>query len=514
MEEILKQFKIIFNLDNKPLEKGIAQSENSLKNLGKTLGALVSTYFTYSIFKDLTFGFANFNTQLGNSLQLIGANVTNVSALGNSLKRFGGDTNDAINSLENINKAMQDAKFGGGALIETAKKYGVWISPYAKAEDALLSLGKQLSKYDVQTRVTIGRQLGLSDSIIRAFADGGERLEKLIKKQKELGVTTENDVKISNEFSDSILDLKDTFSALSRDISRILLPIVTKIVNLFISFIEFIKKHKQLVMAFFAGLAIALSPFLAILTKIAIANVKAFAPFYLAIAIITAISLIIEDLFYYFKGWNSVTGDLVKKFPGLYYIIEPLRPLILGIYDIFEKILDFFKDPSWDNFSNILKSIGAVIVNFIKLPFEGIRSIIDSLINKLPFLETAIKPFKIIIDNILNVLNFILDLINNFSIDKVINEFITLKDSLSDIGLNLLDKINPLNWFKKENEEAISKPAPFISTIPNNNYSNTYNVNNNFNQNITGGNALKIADQTSQSIIGSIAKARQNMGAQ
>lgn len=293
-----------------------------------------------------------------------------------------------------------------------------------------------------------------------------------------------------------------------------MLPIVTKIVNLFISFIEFIKKHKQLVMAFFAGLAIALSPFLAILAKIAIANVKAFAPFYLAIAIITAISLIIEDLFYYFKGWNSVTGDLVKKFPGLYYIIEPLRPLILGIYDIFEKILDFFKDPSWDNFSNILKSIGAVIVNFIKLPFEGIRSIIDSLINKLPFLETAIKPFKIIIDNILNVLNFILDLINNFSIDKIINEFITLKDSLSDIGLNLLDKINPLNWFKKENEEAISKPAPFISTIPNNNYSNTYNVNNNFNQNITGGNALKIADQTSQSIIGSIAKARQNMGAQ
>ncbi|HBD8900565.1 TPA: hypothetical protein KLA94_001753, partial [Campylobacter jejuni] len=317
MDEVLKQFKIVFGLDSKDLDNGLKKSENNLKSFGKVFGGIVSTYFTYSIFNEVIRGFADFNVQLSNSLALTGGSIEKVSAFGNALKRFGGDTQDVVSSMESLNSAMQEAKFGGGALVEVAKRYGVWVSPYQDSEKAIISLGKQLSKYDRQTRVTIGRQLGLSDSIIRAFADGGTELEKLIKRQKELGTITEDDVKISNNFSNAILDLKDMFNALIRDISRLVLPIITKVVNIFTDFVEYIRKHKQLVIAFFAGLAIALSPFLLILGKIAIASVTAFAPFYAVVAVITAIAVVVEDLYYYFNGWDSATGEMLKKFPVL-----------------------------------------------------------------------------------------------------------------------------------------------------------------------------------------------------
>lgn len=515
MDEVLKQFKIVFGLDSKPLEQGIQKSENSLKSFGKVFGGIVSTYFTYSIFKEVLRGFADFNIQLNNSLALTGGSIEKVSAFGNALKRFGGDTQDVVSSMESLNSAMQEAKFGGGALIEVAKRYGVSISPYQDSEKAIISLGKQLSKYDMQTRVTIGRQLGLSDSIIRAFSDGGSELEKLIKRQKELGTITEHDVKISNNFNNTILDLKDMFNALIRDVSRLVLPIITKIVGLFTNFVEYIRKHKQLVIAFFAGLSIALSPFLLILGKIAIASVTAFAPFYAVIAVVATLSLVFEDIYYYFMGWDSATGKLLKKFPIFKGIVEGLKPIIMGIYETFDNIVKFLKEPSWENFTNILKNIGTIIINLIKTPFEYISKAVDTLIEKFPYLAVLLKPLKIIIDSIKEVFEYIINLINNFSIEGIKNQFVSLKNSIVDIGSSLLDNINPLNWFGDNTKESITPSiAPPLPTqnISNSN-SNVYNINNNINQNITSATPVQLANKTNQHLINSINAQRQQKGA-
>lgn len=515
MDEVLKQFKIVFGLDSKDLDNGLKKSENNLKSFGKVFGGIVSTYFTYSIFKEVIQGFADFNVQLSNSLALTGGSIEKVSAFGNALKRFGGDTQDVVSSMESLNSAMQEAKFGGGALVEVAKKYGVWISPYQDSEKAIISLGKQLSKYDRQTRVTIGRQLGLSDSIIRAFADGGTELEKLIKRQKELGTITEDDVKISNNFSNAILDLKDMFNALIRDISRLVLPIITKVVNIFTDFVEYIRKHKQLVIAFFAGLAIALSPFLLILGKIAIASVTAFAPFYAVVAVITAIAVVVEDLYYYFNGWDSATGEMLKKFPVLKGLVDGLKPIVMGIYETFDNIVKFLKEPSWENFTNILKNIGTLIINLIKTPFDYISKAVDALIEKFPYLAVLLKPLKIIIDSIKEVFDYIINLINNFSIEGIKNQFTSLKNSIVDIGSSLLDNINPLNWFgddaKGNTAPSIVPPLP-TQNIANSN-SNVYNINNNINQNISSATPVQLANQTNQHLINSINAQRQQVGA-
>ena len=401
MNDVLKQFRIVFGIDTKPLDSGVQKAESTLKRFGRVFNSIAATYFSYKIMQGVINGFADFNTKLGHSTSLMGYNIENVSAMGGALKRFGGDTQSVINSLNALNSGLQDAKFGGGALIDVAKRYGLSISTsngkLMSAEQLLNSLSRQLQRYDKQTRVAIASQLGLDESLVRAFSNGGAELQKLIDKQKQYGIITAKDVRISDNFNNAVLDLKDSFGGVVKMFSRLVLPLLTKLIKLLTSFVEFMKKHKQFVIAFFSALLIAMIPVLAILGKMAVASAAAFAPIYAVIGVITAIALVVEDIYYYFMGWDSVTGDLVKKFPLLGKALETIRPIFMAIKQAFSDIMDFLSDPSWDNFINIFKNIGNAIISMIEAPIARVKAILNDMID-------AVKNF--IMDNAIYKLIF------------------------------------------------------------------------------------------------------------
>ena len=286
--------------------------------------------------------------------------------------------------------------------------------------------------------------------MVRAFADGGKELEQLINKQKKLNIIDPRDEKIAQKFSYALLDLKDIFTALMRDFARVILPSFTKLLNIFTNFIEFLRKHKIFVTAFFAGILVALTPILLTLGKMAIASSLAFAPFYAIGAIIAGLALVFEDLLYYFQGYESVTGNLVKKFPLLAPLIEPLRSIVLGIYDTFKSIYNLITEPSWDNLSKVFKNVGNVIKSLIEIPIKAVKNIIDGLIDKFPILETALKPFQIVVNAIYEAFKAIADIVANFSLDKMLDGISSIKDSVG----GFLDKINPLNLFSSDEKET------------------------------------------------------------
>ena len=98
MNDILKEFKIVFGLDDKPLQDGIKQTESSLKGLANTFAKITATYFSYQALSGIIKSFNDFNTTLDNSTAIMGYNVEWVANYGNALKRFGGDTNSYIHS--------------------------------------------------------------------------------------------------------------------------------------------------------------------------------------------------------------------------------------------------------------------------------------------------------------------------------------------------------------------------------------------------------------------------------
>lgn len=508
MNDILKEFKIVFGLDNAPLEKGIKQSENSLKNFGKLFGGLASAFASYNIFKSITTDFVAFNMQLKNSIDFVGVSVEKISALGGALKRFGGDENSAISSIQSLSKHLENAKHGGGALIDVAQKFGIAFNPFASADDTLLSIVKQMKNYTATQRVAIAQQLGLDKSLVVAFKDGGAELEKLIKKQKEYGVTTERDLQISKDFNDAFLDLKDIFSALMRDFSRVVLPSFTKLITLFSDFIAFLRNHKTIVLGFFAGLLVAMTPIILGFAKMAIASAAAFAPIYAVIAVVTAIAFVLEDIYYYFNGWGSVTGELVKKFPALAGALEVIRPIVMGIFETFGAILDLIQNPGWDSFGKIFTKLGETLKSAINTPLDLAIKLIEKLGERFKVLAPLLEPLKAIVVFIKDTFAYIFELISNFSFDGLISGFNSIKDSVS----GFFDKINPFSKKEPELTPAL-QPTPQIPNNYNNSNSNTYNINQNINQNISSATPQALADSTNKAMVDSVNQMRQQRGA-
>ena len=564
---VLDELVIAFSSDNDELKKGLKEGEravsqfaddakNKFNEVGKAIQTAFKAYFSFTALKNLTFDFAKQTNELADKAELVGAKAGDVEMLGNALSRFGGNADDAVGAMKSLNNAMVQLRTGGGAFVEVAQKFGIWVKPTKDGNEALLQVGKQLSKLSLKNRIAAAQQLGLSDSLVRAFADGGEELTRLLERQKELGAVTEADVAASKRFNGAWLDLQDTFGAVRRDMARLLLPIATKIIDAITGFVDYLRKHKILVVAFFTALAIAMAPVLKSLTLMAIKTLILAAPFIKLTAIITAIVLIFEDLYYYFKGWDSATGDLVKKFPFLAKLLEPVRPIVMGIVNAFDKILEFFKNPSWASFSNILKEIGSIIANGIAAPFKFLSQLLDSLIQEFPGLTIALQPFKDLVDLIATGWEKIANFIKSISLDSIkdiaSNAWGGVKDFFSFGGddkktatpkkQGVIKKVatqddERLKWIKEQqaqltkevlgeraeaikiNNVNIKADAPLMpaqASVVNNSSANSSNVtnNNNINNtfNVTNATPKQFVAQAAPAIIRSIDAQTQQAG--
>lgn len=452
---ILKEFKIAIGLDTKDLDTGIKKSENSLKSFGKIAGGIFASIASYGALKSAIFSFTELADKVGHASNLMGYSTENVFALGNALKRFGGNTDSAISSLDSLSGALQEARWGGGALIDVARKYGVNFlksnGELMNAEELLFSLGKQMQGLDNLSKVEIGKKLGLDNATLLAIKNGGQDLEVLVKRQKQLGTITEQDYKTAQDFGNVWEEIKESFSSLSFMIGRFILPILKKLSEGMVSFIDFIKKHKVVVIGFFAGLLIAMSPLLVAFAQMAIASVTAFAPFYAVIGVVTALAVIFEDIYGYFHGWDSVAGELANKFPVIKDALEVIRPLVLGIENTFKRILEWLENPSWASFINIFKAWGEAISNFLVKPLEYVKNLFSDIVGG----------------------------ITSFLSDSLIGGM---------LGLNKAE-------IPMQNSGGVS---------------NNYNINANVNQNITSPTPNALANQTAGALIDSI-NAQRNM---
>lgn len=502
-------------------EKNIKRADISMQGLANTLKRLALAYVSMSAFKATLESYTAFNTQLINANQLLGLETQSLAEMGRAMTRFGGNLESTIGALKSMNSHLQQAKFNGGALVDIARKYGIQISAYQKADKALLSLAKQMKGFSLETKTAIMSQLGLDEAMQRALIDGGAELERQIQKQRALGVETDEDIKLTKDFNEAMLDLKDIFSALAREMMRGIMPFLRGLVDKMIFFVDIIRKNEIFVKGFFIGITIALMPILAILAKMAIATLAAFAPFIAIGVAVAGVAAIFEDLYYYFMGWDSATGELVKKFPHLKKVIDPLKPVIMGIMNVFSKIWALIKNPSWRAFGDTLKSIFTLPMDALQTLADGLKSWFDSLGQMdgvagavfrafgkgLEFLINGIKKVKAYIesltwdkfkDDALRVFNAIGDFFARM-IEKITNAFSGISEKIKSFG----NSISSFFGFG-ENETPQAQPQalqiPMSSAVTNTYGGNTTTINNNVNQNITSATPMQVATATTSAI--------------
>lgn len=363
----LKTFVIKFGADTKPLFQGLQSANNATNNFIASASKLLGGLAIGNMVKNMTLNFVELGNTLNQVSQSTGISVETFSSLGMALEQFGGNTNTAVSSLQSLNSSLEQAKWGQGALLEVSKKYGLQLfnqnGSLKSAEGLLSSIAGTMQGYSKATQIEIGKSLGLDDSMINLLQKGNSEIVKLMNNAKGLGAITGADAKIMADFKVQMIELKQLFNAIGLALVKVILPPMKYFLDVIKSVTNYFKENRRIATIALIAIGAALTPLLVMMAKMAVATAVAFAPLLIAVGICVAIALIVEDIVAYFQGADSVTGNLVRKFPLLQKPLEIIKSLVLGIWEVIKLLGDAILNFSFARWLDDLKVLKEFLIS-------------------------------------------------------------------------------------------------------------------------------------------------------
>lgn len=282
--------------------------------------------------------------------ETVGVDVGQYDALSRTFQTLGVDADGFRDSMIDLNEAMgeaaSDAKSGKA---ESFKTFGISLKDsqgnIKSADEALLELSDTMSKMDKQQATFQIKQLGITDNaVIAAMMNGRKELERRIELQKTLGVLNEKDAAQLKNFKSAQDDLSAIFARFADVLAMTVVPALELLIDVTISVIKWAREHKGVLMGVFGALAFVAIPALTTaLWGMARAALAAVVPFLPLIAVAVALALVIDDLWNYFTGGESVIGDLAAKFPLLKSALDGAKESVIGAWEALKLL---FSDPS------------------------------------------------------------------------------------------------------------------------------------------------------------------------
>jgi len=335
---ILDTFYMVFAADSKPLEKGVEEADKKAATLRKGLdatgvsansltasltrlgGAALAAFSLAGASRSLmeAVGYAD---KLNEQVDRLGLNIETISAWGDAVKKNGGSVEGLISSIEglNFNLAQMDIT-GKSRAAPFLKELGINLDDVQNkgksALDFMPRIADALSKMDKQQANAVGRRLGFDAPTIASMMQGGQALQELIDKHRELGVVTQRQGEIADKFGDQMDDLKHAFRSVWLGVSEYVIPPLTAAAKALERMAVFARKHSD----FVTGVMIALGSAVLIyalppMIKLAAATLLAFAPFILLGAAVTAAAvafgLLFDDVMAFIDGGDSMTGAVI-----------------------------------------------------------------------------------------------------------------------------------------------------------------------------------------------------------
>ncbi|QKN82061.1 phage tail tape measure protein [Scandinavium goeteborgense] len=372
---VLDTFVFLLETDNKNALKGFNETDNAM---GEVQGASVDTRtqllnifngvgekagFTIDNFKELavaTLGIAgaglSLNAVLDHTAEMlqkvrdaetVGVDISQYDALSRTFQSLGVEADAFRDSMvdlnESLGEAASDAKSGKA---QAFKQFGVSLRDtqgnIKSADEALLELSDTMSKMDKQQATFQIKQLGITDNaVISAMLNGRKELERQIKFQKDLGVTSNDDAEQLKQFAEAQNELSAIFTRFADVLAMTVVPALDLLIDTTIAVIKWGREHKSFLLTFLGVLATAALPSVtAAFWGMATAAWAAVAPFLPFIAAVAALVLVIDDLWNYFNGGESVIGDLAKKFPMLGAALDRIKDSVIGAWNALKLLFD------------------------------------------------------------------------------------------------------------------------------------------------------------------------------
>ncbi len=296
-------------------EYQLVKLKQNFGNLTKTLGMLAAV--GVAVKKSLDF--YEQAEQLDFLAQKSGIAAEKLQALGNASKRYGGTTEGAAGTVENLRSQYQSLRMGqgGGGLEQAAFKYGVAISsdPEKMLENVarrMETLKSDAAKWD------LAKTLGIDEGTTRLLMQGVEGYRKELERANKYKLYTKEDIARMREFRQLQLDIRLGLENIFGTIWRSLLPVMMRVGRVIRGTIDWFAGHEGAT-KIIALLAAISAGVLAITTSVkllsgALALLKTVNPEIAAIVFsLTALAAALNDIIVYIQGGESVTGHVVDQ---------------------------------------------------------------------------------------------------------------------------------------------------------------------------------------------------------
>jgi hypothetical protein len=293
----------------------------------------------------LAMGTAETTSELGKQARQMNVNVSTLDAWRKAVEESGGDANAFTNTLGNMAQRFRDP------------------------EAALLRYSKALGGMSSFRAQRLGKMIGLDEGTIELLRKGKVSVEELVKKQKEQGVITKQQVEMTDKFNKDLRVLSMSFNNIKTEIGMMLIPVMQYLLDKWNDLSKWAKENKgPLGDVFMVVAGIVTAYYLPAMIRAGIATLAALWPVILIGAAIALVALAVADVIGYFRGWDSVTGDLVKKFPWLADVLEGLKTVVMDVWNWLNYL---FTDP--------LAAIEQLAESIIKFPLQAIKDLLDLL---------------------------------------------------------------------------------------------------------------------------------------
>ena len=325
---------------------------------------------------------------MGKLANALDVDIEKMHAWGEAAARAGGSVEGFQGSLQSLTTQLaRQATVGTSRAAKMLEGVGIdagEIGRQRQAFDVMMDLAEKAETMGKQEFFGLGRSLGLDQGTIMLLQQGRSALKEQIRLQKEFGVYTKEDAKLTADWNDRVADFGQVMKSFSAIIFRMILPAMTKFVEYVNKAVAFLRKHEKFVQAFFIGLA-------AVITTILLPALAKMAAAWLAnpmvlsitaiIAAIAALALVIEDLIVWAEGGESALAEIWEAIFG-----DPEHAK-----QIFSDLQKFIES-TWTDIKNFILDAW----NSIASGFDGVVSRIARAINDLKsnFAEFAswVKP--------------------------------------------------------------------------------------------------------------------------
>ena len=320
-------------------QKADKMGNSFVQNGTKIIKALAPVVGLAALF-NRTLSFASQAEEMSYLAQNTGMAVEKFQALAIAAENYGGSAEGIAGSLQGLNTNLQNMKFGkgGGGVEEAAITYGINLygeNGLATAEELLMNVAERFESLDSMQQLDLGQRLGLDEGTIRLLQTGVENVQNELARGAKYSLFSKEDIENSRQFQRTMRDIKLGLSQIFGIVARSLLPAFSWVGDKIKVFFDVISEHSGFVLGFLATVS-------AVLTVLAIKSALAFAPFLIAVGLITAVAaaigLLIDDIVNFWQGNESLIGTF----------IEAVKVVFGALWDFikegFQAVLDWLAD--------------------------------------------------------------------------------------------------------------------------------------------------------------------------